>query len=62
MSAEQGLKRDGAPIGIDVDMSLGAHLGVFEVVEGGLLADWNQAHPDRLVCFGDHVLPVERSR
>mmetsp|Transcript_13774 Transcript_13774/g.39660 ORF Transcript_13774/g.39660 Transcript_13774/m.39660 type:complete len:144 (-) Transcript_13774:29-460(-) len=50
-------KSAGAKLGIDVDPSDGVTLLVDEVT-GGLVGDWNQAHPDMKVMKGDRVVEV----
>merc|ERR1711904_597340 len=51
-------KQDNVSLGFNVDIGNSVSMVVLIVVDGGLLAMWNQAHPDMEVKPGDHVMAV----
>ena len=51
-------KQDNVSLGFNVDIGNSVSMVVLTVVDGGLLAMWNQAHPDMKVKPGDHVMAV----
>ena len=50
-------KQDNVSLGFNVDIGNSVSMVVLTVVDG-LLAMWNQAHPDMKVLPGDHVMAV----
>ena len=55
-------KSDGKGLGINVKKKDGLRAVVEEVVEGGLVDEWNKKHPDTKVKPGHLVVPVNRMR
>lgn len=50
-------RTDGKRLGIDVDHQDGIQL-LIEEIEGGLVEEWNNEHPQEAVCEGDCIIDV----
>mmetsp|Transcript_32382 Transcript_32382/g.59149 ORF Transcript_32382/g.59149 Transcript_32382/m.59149 type:complete len:263 (-) Transcript_32382:57-845(-) len=50
-------RTDGKRLGIDVDHQDGVQL-LIEEIEGGLVEEWNNEHPEQAVCEGDCITEV----
>mmetsp|Transcript_39528 Transcript_39528/g.92994 ORF Transcript_39528/g.92994 Transcript_39528/m.92994 type:complete len:472 (+) Transcript_39528:185-1600(+) len=55
-------KRTGMSHGIDIDWSNGVHLLIEKVNTPGLVAAWNQEHPDQEICAGHCIVEVNGVR
>merc|ERR1712048_62797 len=51
-------RTSGARLGIDVDHADTKTLLIEAVIEGGLIHEWNLAHPDSEVKVGDRIVEV----
>eukprot|EP00929_Paragymnodinium_shiwhaense_P054176 TRINITY_DN27147_c0_g1_i3.p1 TRINITY_DN27147_c0_g1~~TRINITY_DN27147_c0_g1_i3.p1 ORF type:complete len:425 (-),score=86.74 TRINITY_DN27147_c0_g1_i3:285-1439(-) len=51
-------KNDKKPLGIEIDQSDGKTLLIIHVKKGGLVEQWNEAHPDRAVLPGCRIIQV----
>mmetsp|Transcript_21516 Transcript_21516/g.39462 ORF Transcript_21516/g.39462 Transcript_21516/m.39462 type:complete len:429 (+) Transcript_21516:171-1457(+) len=55
-------KRQGGTHGIDIDWSNGEHLLIEKVNSPGLIAKWNEEHPDRKIVAGHCIVEVNGIR
>eukprot|EP00971_Amphidinium_carterae_P336031 6472168-Amphidinium_carterae.1 len=55
-------KREGGTHGIDIDWSNGTHLLIEKVNTPGLVAQWNEEHPEKQISAGHFIVEVNGVR